>query len=220
KTIDNDIAGTDVTFGFDTAVGVATDAIDRLHTTAEAHERAMVVEVMGRDVGHIALHAGLAGGAATILVPEVPFDIDEVVAVVERRRKLGRYASIIVVAEGALPLEGTMESPDYETDEFGHRRLGGIGELVAAELERRSGVESRVTSLGYVVRGGTPSAGDRVLATRLGVSAANLAAEGGWGAMVGLSGTRIVPVPLDDVAGRIKTCDLELYNEVAAAFFS
>lgn len=157
KTIDNDVAGTDETFGFDTAVGVATDAIDRLHTTAEAHERAMVVEVMGRDVGHIALHAGLAGGAATILIPEVPFHIDDVVAVIERRRKLGRYASIVVVAEGSMPAEGTLDMPSYETDEFGHRRLGGIGGVVAQELERRSGMECRLTTLGYVVRGGTPS---------------------------------------------------------------
>lgn len=220
KTIDNDVAGTDVTFGFDTAVGVATDAIDRLHTTAEAHERVMVVEVMGRDVGHIALHAGLAGGAAMILVPEVPFDIAEVIAVVERRRQLGRYASIIVVAEGAMPIEGTMAMPEYEVDEYGHQRLGGIGVRVANELERRSGVESRTTTLGYVVRGGTPSARDRVLATRFGVAAANLAAAGQWGSMVGLSGDVIKAVPLEDVAGRIRGCDLEMYEEVAQVFFS
>ena len=220
KTIDNDVAGTDVTFGFDTAVGVATDAIDRLHTTAEAHERVMVVEVMGRDVGHIALHAGLAGGAAMILVPEVPFDIAEVIAVVERRRQLGRYASIIVVAEGAMPIEGTMAMPEYEVDEYGHQRLGGIGVRVANELERRSGVESRTTTLGYVVRGGTPSARDRVLATRFGVAAANLAAAGQWGSMVGLSGDVIEAVPLEDVAGRIRGCDLEMYEEVAQVFFS
>ncbi|MEZ5380876.1 MAG: ATP-dependent 6-phosphofructokinase [Microthrixaceae bacterium] len=220
KTIDNDVWGTDVTFGFDTAVGVATEAIDRLHTTAEAHERVMVVEVMGRDVGHIALHAGLAGGAAMILIPEVPFELDEVVAVVERRRALGRYASIIVVAEGAMPMEGTMELPTYETDEFGHRRLGGIGERVAAEIEARSGAESRTTTLGYVVRGGTPSAGDRVLATRLGVAAANLAAAGAWGRMVALSGTEIVDIELAEVAGRLKRCDVALYDQVAAVFFS
>ena len=220
KTIDNDVAGTDETFGFDTAVGVATDAIDRLHTTAEAHERAMVVEVMGRDVGHIALHAGLAGGAATILIPEVPFHIDDVVAVIERRRKLGRYASIVVVAEGSMPAEGTLDMPSYETDEFGHRRLGGIGGVVAQELERRSGMECRLTTLGYVVRGGTPASRDRVLATRFGVAAVDLAAEGRWGSMVGLAGTSVVPVPLDEVAGRIKTCDLDLYHEVAEVFFS
>jgi 6-phosphofructokinase len=155
-----------------------------------------------------------------ILVPEVPFDIAEVTAVVERRRQLGRYASIIVVAEGAMPIEGTMAMPTYEVDEYGHQRLGGIGVRVAHELERRSGVESRTTTLGYVVRGGTPSARDRVLATRFGVAAANLAAAGQWGSMVGLSGDVIKAVPLDDVAGRIRGCDLEMYEEVAQVFFS
>ncbi|MEJ7716726.1 MAG: ATP-dependent 6-phosphofructokinase [Thermoleophilaceae bacterium] len=169
KTIDNDLGGTDATFGFDTAVHVATEAIDRLHTTAESHNRILIVEVMGRHAGWIALHSGLAGGADVILIPERPFDIAEVCRLLERRHARGRYFSIVVVAEGAVPREGTMEVlAEGQTDEFGHVRLGGIGQRLEREIESRTGFEARTTVLGYVQRGGTPTAFDRVLATRLG----------------------------------------------------
>ena len=177
KTIDNDLGGTDMTFGFDTAVQIATDAIDRLHTTAESHNRVMIVEVMGRHAGWIALHSGLAGGADVILIPERPFDIDEVVRLIRRRHSRGRYFSIVVVAEGATPAEGTLEIVGGAKDEFGHERLGGIGQLLEREIEQRTGFETRATVLGHIQRGGTPTAFDRVLATRLGLAAIDAAHE-------------------------------------------
>ena len=220
KTIDNDIAGTDVTFGFDTAVHVASAAIDRLHTTAEAHDRVIVVEVMGRHVGHIAVWAGIAGGATMTLIPEVPFDIAEVCDALERRHAGMNYASIVVVAEGAMPAEGTLELPEYEVDRFGHQRLGGISTLLASEIEGRTGIETRVTILGHTQRGGTPTAYDRVLATRFGIAAADAAAAGDWGIMVALQANRITHVALDDVVGKLKGVDLEFFNEVARPFFA
>ena len=218
KTIDNDLAGTDYTFGFDTAVQIATDAIDRLHTTAESHHRVMVVELMGRHAGWIAAHAGIAGGADAILVPEWPFDIDEVAQHVQKRTARGRYFSIIVVAEGATPKEGTMSLQTGEKDEFGHVRLGGIGNLVARELEERTGFETRVTSLGHVQRGGTPTATDRVLATRFGVAAMDAVHRGDFGTMVALRGNEIVTVPIVEAVANIKTLDPKLY-QVAEVFF-
>ena len=189
KTIDNDLGGTDMTFGFDTAVQVATEAIDRLHTTAESHNRVMVVEVMGRHAGWIALHSGLAGGADVILIPERPFDIDEVCRLIQRRHARGRYFSIVVVAEGAVPQEGTMETiGDGGEDEFGHERLGGIGQALEREIEARTGYETRATVLGHIQRGGTPTAFDRVLATRLGLAAIDAAQRGNWGVMPALRG--------------------------------
>ncbi|HZL47994.1 MAG TPA: ATP-dependent 6-phosphofructokinase, partial [Solirubrobacteraceae bacterium] len=179
KTIDNDLAGTDVTFGFQTAVQIVTDAIDRLHTTAESHNRVIVVEVMGRHAGWIATHAGIAGGADAILVPERPFDIEEVCAHLRRRHERGRSFSIVVVAEGATPLEGTLQTREgTATDAFGHARLGGVGLLLEHEIEARTGYETRVTILGHVQRGGTPVAFDRVLATRFGVAAMEAVAAG------------------------------------------
>ncbi len=220
KTIDNDIAATEMTFGFDTAVHICTAAIDRLHTTAEAHDRVMVVEVMGRGTGHIAVRAGIAGGATMTLIPEVPFDIGEVCAALERRHAGMSYASIVVVAEGAMPVPGTMPEPTYEVDRFGHRRLGGIAQQLAGEIEGRTGIETRVTTLGHVQRGGTPTAFDRVLATRYGVAACDAAAEGDWGQMVALQADRIVRVPLAEATGGTKYVDLDLYDEVARPFFA
>ncbi len=220
KTIDNDIDATELSFGFDTAVHVATAAIDRLHTTAEAHDRVMVLEVMGRHTGHIAVRAGLAGGATLTLIPEVPFDIEEVSAALRRRHDGNSFASIVVVAEGVVPIEGTLEMPDYETDRFGHLRLGGIGQILAAEIEGRTGIEARVTTLGYVQRGGTPTAYDRILASRYGVAAADAAADGAWGTMVALQADRIVRVELSEAVDRTKTVDLDFYNEVARPFFA
>jgi ATP-dependent phosphofructokinase / diphosphate-dependent phosphofructokinase len=219
KTIDNDLGGTDVTFGFQTAVQIVTDAIDRLHTTAESHNRVMVLEVMGRHTGWIATHAGLAGGADAILVPERPFDIERVVEHLRARHERGRSFSIVVVAEGATPLEGTLQVREgTATDAFGHARLGGIGVLLEGELEKRTGYESRVTILGHVQRGGTPIAFDRVLATRFGVSAMDAALGGRFGAMVGLRGTAIVETPLADALREPKLLDPELY-ETAELFF-
>jgi 6-phosphofructokinase 1 len=219
KTIDNDLGGTDVTFGFQTAVQIVTDAIDRLHTTAESHDRVMVVEVMGRHAGWIATHAGIAGGADAILVPERPFDIADVVAHLRARHDRGRSFSIVVVAEGATPREGTLQVREgTATDAFGHARLGGIGVLLEGEIERRTGFETRVTILGHVQRGGTPVAFDRVLATRFGVAAFDAAAGGRFGAMVALAGTRIVEVPLAEALAAPKLLDPGLY-ETAALFF-
>jgi ATP-dependent phosphofructokinase / diphosphate-dependent phosphofructokinase len=218
KTIDNDLSGTDYTFGFDTAVQIATDAIDRLHTTAESHHRVMVVEVMGRHAGWIATYAGMAGGADEILIPERPFDIDEVAKHVRMRTARGRYFSIVVVAEGATPMEGTLAVVEGEKDAFGHERLGGIGNLVARELEERTGYETRVTSLGHVQRGGTPTAFDRVLATRLGVAAIDAVHRGEFGVMVALRGQDIVTVPIEEATAELKTVDPKLY-EVAEVFF-
>ena len=219
KTIDNDLGGTDMTFGFDTAVQIATDAIDRLHTTAESHNRVMIVEVMGRHAGWIALHSGLAGGADVILIPERPFDIDEVCRLIRRRHSRGRFFSIVVVAEGALPDEGTMETvKGDEEDEFGHVRLGGIGQRLEREIESRTGYESRATVLGHIQRGGTPTAFDRVLATRLGVAAADAAHDDQWGLMPALLGTRIQLVPLSEAVADLRTVPAEDY-EAAGTFF-
>jgi 6-phosphofructokinase 1 len=218
KTIDNDLNGTDYTFGFDTAVQIATEAIDRLHTTAESHHRVMVVEVMGRHAGWIALYSGLAGGADVVLIPERPFDIDQVAKHVRMRTARGRYFSIIVVAEGASPIEGTLELAAGEKDEFGHVRLGGIGNVVAQELEKRTGYETRVTSLGHVQRGGTPTAFDRVLATRFGIAAIDAVHRGDFGVMVALRGIDVVTVPLEEATSQLKTVDPKLY-EVAEVFF-
>jgi ATP-dependent phosphofructokinase / diphosphate-dependent phosphofructokinase len=219
KTIDNDLGGTDMTFGFQTAVQVVTDAIDRLHTTAESHDRVMVVEVMGRHAGWIATLGGMAGGADAILVPERPFDVEQVAGHIRRRHARGRKFSIVVVAEGATPREGTMQMHASEaTDAFGHARLGGIGIPLEAELERITGYETRVTILGHVQRGGTPTAFDRVLSTRFGVAAMDAAAAGRFGAMVGLRGTDIVEVALEDALREPKLLDPELY-ETAELFF-
>jgi ATP-dependent phosphofructokinase / diphosphate-dependent phosphofructokinase len=219
KTIDNDLGGTDVTFGFQTAVQIVTDAIDRLHTTAESHNRVMVVEVMGRHAGWIATHAGIAGGADAILVPERPFDIEQVVAHLRRRHEHGRSFSIVVVAEGAAPREGTLQTRvGTETDAFGHPRLGGIGVTLEREIERRTGYETRVTILGHVQRGGTPVAFDRVLATRFGVAALDAVASGRFGTMMGLRGTDIVEVPLEVALRQPKLLDPELYA-TAELFF-
>ena len=218
KTIDNDLAGTDMTFGFDTAVQIATEAIDRLHTTAESHNRVMIVEVMGRHAGWIALHSGLAGGADVILIPERPFDIDEVCGLIKRRSSRGRYFSIVVVAEGAVPQEGTMELVAAGEDEFGHARLGGIGQRLEREIEERTGIESRATVLGHIQRGGTPTAFDRVLATRLGLAAADAASEANWGVMPALRGMRIELVPLSEAVSDLRTVPVEDY-EAAQTFF-
>ena len=220
KTIDNDIEGTEVTFGFNTAVQIATDAIDRLHTTAESHDRVMVVEVMGRHSGWIATHAGIAGGATVVLIPERPFNIDEVCERLVRRHSRGRFASIVVVAEGALPQEGTIEAGDQEIDKFGHIRLGGIGNLVASEIGRRTGFETRPVLLGHVQRGGTPTAYDRVLSTRLGVAAIDAVHEQAFGQMVALRADRIAYTPLLDVVGRTRAVDRDLFQNVAEIFFA
>jgi ATP-dependent phosphofructokinase / diphosphate-dependent phosphofructokinase len=218
KTIDNDLGGTDMTFGFDTAVQIATEAIDRLHTTAESHNRVMIVEVMGRHAGWIALHSGLAGGADVILIPERPFDIEEVVRLIRRRHSRGRFFSIVVVAEGALPREGTMETLQGAEDEFGHERLGGIGQRLEREIEQRTGFDTRATVLGHIQRGGTPTAFDRVLATRLGLAAVDAANEGRWGVMPALRGTRIQLVPLSEAVAELRTVPVDEY-EAAETFF-
>ncbi len=219
KTIDNDICGTDLTFGFNTAVQVATDAIDRLHTTAESHDRVMVVEVMGRETGWIATYAGIAGGATTILIPEKPFDLDEVATTIVRRHERGRYASIVVVAEGAMPKPGTLEVPVGVIGPGGHRRMGGIASLIAPELEARTGFDTRVVQIGHVQRGGTPTASDRVLSTRYGLAAIDAVHDRAWGQMVALRGTEICRAPLAEAVGRTRTVDLSLYEDVAAIFF-
>jgi ATP-dependent phosphofructokinase / diphosphate-dependent phosphofructokinase len=219
KTIDNDLGGTDVTFGFQTAVQIVTDAIDRLHTTAESHNRVMVVEVMGRHAGWIATHAGIAGGADAILVPERRFDVEEVCAHLRRRHERGRSFSIVVVAEGAMPREGTLQTrADAPTDAFGHARLGGIGVTLEREIERRTGYETRVTILGHVQRGGTPTAYDRVLATRFGVAAMDAVDARRYGTMVALRGTEIVEVELVQALREPKLLDPKLY-ETAELFF-
>ncbi len=217
KTIDNDLGATDYTFGFDTAVTIATEALDRLHTTAESHHRVLICEVMGRHAGWIALHAGLAGGANVILIPERPFDIDEVCRYVQQRFVL-EYAPIIVVAEGAVPREGTMATQEAELDAFGHVRLGGIGARLEREIETRTGKEARATVLGHVQRGGSPTAYDRVLATRFGLHAIDAVHEGDSGVMVALRGTDIVRVPLADATRELKTVPVERYAE-AEVFF-
>lgn len=217
KTIDNDLSGTDFTFGFDTAVTIATEAIDRLHTTAESHHRVLICEVMGRHAGWIALHSGMAGGANGILIPEVPFDLDEVAGWVESRFR-SSYAPIIVVAEGALPKDGDLITKDATLDAFGHVKLSGIGEWLAQQLEARTGHEARTTVLGHIQRGGTPTAYDRVLATRFGLNAITAVKDGAWGTMVALQGTDIVRVPLQQATGTLKTVPAARYEE-AKSFF-
>jgi ATP-dependent phosphofructokinase / diphosphate-dependent phosphofructokinase len=218
KTIDNDLSGTDFTFGFDTAVNIATEAIDRLHTTAESHHRVLVVEVMGRHAGWIALHSGLAGGASIVLIPEQPFDIAEVCRLVERRFE-SEYAPIVVVSEGAVPVSGgEMTLQSGEVDAFGHVRLGGIGDRLAVEIEKRTGKEARTVVLGHVQRGGTPTAFDRWLASRFGLQAVDAVADGEYGVMVALRGTKIVRVPLSEGTDHLKLVSPEEYAE-AQVFF-
>ncbi len=219
KTIDNDLAGTDFTFGFQTAVQIATDAIDRLHTTAESHNRVIIVEVMGRHAGWIAAYSGIAGGADVILVPERPFDVDDVCARIQHRHEGGSTFSIVVVAEGATPKDGEIVSEfSGATDAFGHVRLGGIAVELEKAIEARTGFESRMTILGHVQRGGTPLAYDRVLGTRFGVAAIDAVSDGDFGKMVALRGTEIVRVPLDEALAEPKLLDAALY-ETAEVFF-
>src|SRR3954468_2855689 len=220
KTIDNDLSATELTFGFDTAVQVCVDAIDRLHTTAESHDRVMVVEVMGRHAGHIAVWAGIAGGAMMVLTPELAFDIAEVCDAIRHRHEIGgHYASIVVVAEGAMPKAGTFAVHDSgQVDAFGHARLGGIGDALAKEIEDRTGYETRAIVLGHVQRGGTPTAFDRVLSTRFGVAAIDAVHDGAFGSMVALRAGDIVRVPLAEATGELKLVDPALY-EVAKVFF-
>ncbi|MCK2240150.1 MULTISPECIES: 6-phosphofructokinase [unclassified Crossiella] len=217
KTIDNDLGATDYTFGFDTAVHIATESIDRLRTTAESHHRALVVEVMGRHAGWIALHSGLAGGANVILVPEKPFSVDKVVEWVQRRFER-EYAPIIVVAEGAVPENGAEVLITGEKDAFGHVRLGGIGTWLAEEIAARTGKESRAVVLGHTQRGGTPTAYDRVLATRFGLHAVDAVNDGDFGVMVALKGTDIVRVKLSEATAELKTVPADRYAE-AEVFF-
>ncbi|KUO41118.1 MAG: hypothetical protein AVW06_04730 [Hadesarchaea archaeon DG-33-1] len=218
KTIDNDLASTDYTFGFNTAVSIATEALDRLHTTAESHHRVMVVEVMGRHAGWIALEAGLAGGAEYILIPEKPFDIEEVCECIRKRQARGKKFSIIVAAEGAKPAGGERVVHSSEVDEFDHVRLGGVGYLLGKEIEKRMGIETRVVTLGHLQRGGSPTAFDRILATRFGIAAIDLVKDGKFGQMVALRGNGVVSVPLKDATGKLKTADPRLY-EIASVFF-
>ncbi len=218
KTIDNDLAATDFTFGFHTAVQICTDAIDRLHTTAESHNRVMVVEVMGRHAGWIATYAGIAGGADAILIPERPFDIEEVCRHIRHRHSRGRTFSIVVVAEGATPVDDGGAIREGGTDEFGHVRLGGIGVTLEREIEQRTGYETRATILGHIQRGGSPTAYDRVLATRFGIAAIDAADDGDYGKMVALRGERIERVPLGEAVAQLKTLDPALY-ETAEVFF-
>jgi ATP-dependent phosphofructokinase / diphosphate-dependent phosphofructokinase len=214
KTIDNDLAGTDFTFGFDTAVNIATEAIDRVHTTAEAHNRVIVVEVMGRDAGWIALYSGIAGGADVILIPEQPFDVDEVAESIRQRHDRGRYFSIVVAAEGAKFAEGTVQVQQGAAakDEFGHARLGGIGNALAQEIEKRTGFETRSVVLGHIQRGGSPSAFDRVLATRYGLGAIDMVHRGEFGKMAALRGNKIVSVPLADAIASNRKVDPEMIS--------
>jgi phosphofructokinase-like protein len=213
KTIDNDLAGTDFTFGFDTAVNVATSAIDRVHTTAEAHNRVIVVEVMGRDSGWIAVYSGVAGGADVILIPEVPFDVDKVAELIRQRHARGRYFSIVVAAEGAkfaASSEPGLVVRDLGKDEFGHERLGGIGNALAQELEKRTGFETRSVVLGHIQRGGSPSSFDRVLATRYGLGAIDMVHRGEWGKMAALRGNKIISVPLADAIASNRKVDADM----------
>lgn len=225
KTIDNDLSATDFTFGFDTAVNIATDAIDRLHTTAESHNRVIVVEVMGRHAGWIAAYAGMAGGADIILVPEKPFRIEEVCEIIKKRHEGGKSFSIVVASEGAKLMtddesdkDGSFILSSMKTDAFGHVKLGGIGNVLAEEIEKRTGFETRATILGHIQRGGSPTAFDRVLGTRFGVFAAELVEQGKWGYMAALKGTEIVAVRLEEAVGKLKTIDLKLMD-VASTFF-
>lgn len=218
KTIDNDLDGTDQTFGFDTAINIVMEAIDRLHTTAESHNRVMVVEVMGRHAGWIAVESGIAGGADVILIPEVPFDLDGVCDTIRKRHARGKTFSIVVVAEGAKLEDDSMVLQSGERDAFGHVRLGGIGNLLSDEIERRTGYESRATVLGHIQRGGSPSAYDRVLGTRFGIAAIDLIDEGNFGKMVALRGQNIVAIDLKEAVSKLRTVDMGLYD-IAKVFF-
>jgi ATP-dependent phosphofructokinase / diphosphate-dependent phosphofructokinase len=218
KTIDNDLGGTDFTVGFSTALDIATEAVDRLHSTAESHARVMVLEVMGRHAGWIATLAGIAGGADAILIPEQPFDVAEVARHLKRRHGTGRDFSIVVVAEGALPAEGTFALPEYGTDPFGRPVLGGIANVLAPAIESLTGFDTRVTILGHVQRGGSPNAFDRVLGSNFGVAAADLAAAGRWGTMVGSRGATVREVPLSEATAALKTVPEQLYR-TAQTFF-
>ncbi len=218
KTIDNDISATDYTFGFDTALNTAMECIDKLHTTAESHHRIIVVEVMGRHAGWIAIEAGIAGGADVILIPEIPINIEETCNLLKKRHARGKLFSIVVVAEGAKFKEGAMVTQEEELDEFGHVRLGGIGERLGQEIEKRMGYETRVSVLGHIQRGGTPTAFDRVLGTRFGVKAVELVEEKKFGRMVALAGNKIIDVSIEEAVRTLKTVDMDLY-EIAKVFF-
>jgi 6-phosphofructokinase 1 len=218
KTIDNDLVGTDYTFGFNTAVSVATEALDRLHATAEAHHRVMIIEVMGRHTGWIALEAGIAGGADVILIPERPFDMQEICGYVKHRRDRGKSFSLIVVAEGAKPVDGKEIVYSESIDEFGHVRLGGVGFYIGKEIEKIMNLETRVVILGHLQRGGSPTAFDRILGTRFGKAAIDLVHKQEFGQMVAIRGKDLVSVPLAEVVGKSKTVDLQLYD-LAEAFF-
>jgi len=218
KTIDNDISATDTTFGFDTAVSIATEAIDRLHTTAESHHRCIVVEVMGRHAGWIATHAGIAGGADIVLIPEESFSMDDVIDKIQRRINRGKFFSIVVVAEGFQFREKTTEDKPRDIDDFGNIRLGGVGGLVAGEIERRLDIESRAVVLGHVLRGGVPTAFDRILGTKYGIAAIDMIHKGQFGMMTSLQGTKVISVPLEDGVKESKTVDKETY-EIAKVFF-
>ena len=218
KTIDNDLNATDYTFGFDTAVNIATEAIDRLHTTAESHHRIMVVEVMGRHAGWIAIHSGMAAGADVILIPEFPIDLNEVCEILKKRKERGKNFSIVVTAEGAQFKAGQVVLKEEKLDSFGHVRLGGIGEILAEEIEKRTGYETRTTVLGHIQRGGTPSAADRFLATRFGIKAMDLVLAKKFGYMASLKGTDVTEVPIQDAVGTLKVVDTKLYD-LAKTFF-
>ena len=218
KTIDNDLSCTDYTFGFDTAINTAMECIDRLHTTAESHHRIIVVELMGRHAGWIALEAGIAGGADIILIPELPIDVEEVCSLLKKRHQRGKTFSIVVVAEGAQFKKGTMVLQEQKLDEFGHVRLGGIGETLAQEIEKRTQYETRISVLGHIQRGGSPTAFDRILGTRFGVKAVDLVKHKKFGRMAALAGNKIIDVPLEDAVKELKTVDMELYD-IARVFF-
>jgi 6-phosphofructokinase 1 len=218
KTIDNDLSGTDYTFGFNTAVSIATEALDRLRSTAEAHHRVIILEVMGRYTGWIALESGIAGGADVILIPEKPFDVGEICEYISRRQKRGRNFSVVVVAEGAKPKDGKEIVYSDGVDEFGNLRLGGVGYYLGKEIEKGLDTETRVVILGHIQRGGTPTAFDRILGTRLGLAAIDFVHEGKFGCLVGIQGNKIVPVALKDIVGKRKTVSPELY-EIASVFF-
>ncbi len=218
KTIDNDLSSTDYTFGFDTALNTAMECIDRLHTTAESHHRVMVVEVMGRHAGWIATEAGIAGGADVILIPEIPMDIVETCDLIKKRHSRGKTFSIVVVAEGAQFKDNSMITQEEKLDEFGHVRLGGIGDVLAKEIEKRTGFETRVTVLGHIQRGGSPTAFDRILGTRFGVKAVELVKSKKFGKMVALRGGKVIDVPLEEAVSALKTIDMDLYD-MAKVFF-
>lgn len=218
KTIDNDLSATDYTFGFDTALNVAMECIDRLHTTAESHHRIIVAEVMGRHAGWIAIEAGIAGGADVILIPEIPIDLDEVCKIIKKKHERGKTFSIVVVSEGAQFKDGSMVTQEQKLDAFGHVRLGGIGDNLAAQIEKRTGFETRVSVLGHIQRGGSPTAFDRILGTRFGVKAVELIKNKKFGRMVALAGIKIIDVPLEEAVKALKTVDMELYD-IAKVFF-